>query len=302
MKKSPDARRPEDSGSRITFVGILINIALLVVKLSVGLLTGSVGLIADGIHSGSDMATDLAVLGGLHLGARKADRNHPYGHGRYETLAGGIVAGALVFVGVFIAWEAGLGLYRGLHVFPGPVVMGIAALSIFTKEWLFRRTANVAREVGSPALHANAWHHRSDALSSVAVLAGGIGAAVGWGHADQLAGLLVGLMVVTAGGRTMVSVLHELSEGGLSRAEVEAIERALRAVPGVREWHQLRTRHVGREMFIDVHVLIAPDLTAMQAHRISMKVEEAIRTACARPANVIAHVEPDSDELADHHE
>jgi len=285
----------------VTLLGIGINIVLLIGKVIAGWLTGSVGLVADGIHSGSDMATDLAVLGGIHLGARKADRNHPYGHGRYETLAGGIVAGALVVVGAFIAWEAGLGLYRGQHVFPGPVVLAVAAASIISKEWLFRRTARIARDVGSPALHANAWHHRSDALSSVAVLAGGIGAVAGWGHADQLAGLLVGLMVVSAGGRTMIGVLHELTEGGLARGEIEAIERAIERVPGVRSWHQLRTRTVGRETFVDVHVLIDPELTAVRAHRISMGVEDAVRSACQRPVNVIAHVEPDTAELADHH-
>jgi cation diffusion facilitator family transporter len=295
-------RLPEDAGDRITVVGIFVNILLLAVKLAVGAITGSAGLVADGIHSGSDMATDLAVLGGMHVARRKPDSEHPYGHGRFETMAGGVVAGALILVGLYIAWDGMIALYRGIHSFPGPWIIGVAGLSILLKEWLYRRTVSVARAVGSSALHANAWHHRSDALSSIAVMAGGIGALAGWGHADEVAAVIVGLMVVTAGGKTMMRVFHEISEGGLSSAELATIEDAIRSVPGVKEWHQLRGRMVGREMFIDVHVLVDPTLVVVESHRISMDVEEAIHQANTRPINVIVHIEPDSEELRGHHE
>jgi len=229
-------------GARITVVGIAWNISLFIVKLSVGFLTGSAGLIADGIHSASDMATDLIVLGGIRLGRRRADESHPYGHGRYETLAGGIVAGALILVGLFLAWEGASALYRGEGSFPGPAVIGVAAISVGIKEWLYRRTAESARSVGSPALYANAWHHRTDALSSIAVLAGGIGAVLGWGYADRIAGMIVGLMVAAAGWRTIARVLHELTEGGLPKSEIETIEAAIASVSGVNAWHRLRGR------------------------------------------------------------
>jgi len=294
-------RGPRDPGDRITVIGILWNVVLLIVKIAVGVLSGSAGLVADGIHSASDMATDLAVLGGMHLGRRKADATHPYGHGRFETLAGGIVAGALILVGGFIAWEGVLALYRGEHSFPGVWIIAVAALSILVKEWMYRRTARVARDVGSTALQANAWHHRSDSLSSIAVLAGGIGGMVGWGHADQLASLLVGLMVVVAGGRTLLHVMHELTEGGLSRGELEKLQSALNEVHGVHAWHQLRGRRVGREIFIDVHVLVDPELSVVSGHEISMDVEETIRGVCDQPVNVVVHVEPDDDSLAAHH-
>jgi len=294
-------RGPRDPGDRITVIGILWNVVLLIVKIAVGVLSGSAGLVADGIHSASDMATDLAVLGGMHLGRRKADATHPYGHGRFETLAGGIVAGALILVGGFIAWEGVLALYRGEHSFPGVWIIAVAALSILVKEWMYRRTARVARDVGSAALQANAWHHRSDSLSSIAVLAGGIGGMVGWGHADQLASLLVGLMVVVAGGRTLLHVMHELTEGGLSRGELRKLQAALNEVHGVHAWHQLRGRRVGREIFIDVHVLVDPELSVVSGHEISMDVEETIRGVCDQPVNVVVHVEPDDDSLAAHH-
>ena len=286
-------RLPSDAGDRVTLLGIVWNVVLFVVKLIVGFFTGSAGLIADGIHSASDMATDLAVLGGMHLARRKADDHHPYGHGRFETLAGGIVAGALILVGAFLAWEGIAALYRGEHSFPGGGVIVVALVSIVVKELMYRRTAQVAREVGSAALQANAWHHRSDALSSIAVLAGGIGGLIGFGHADQLAGLIVGLMVVTAGARTLLRVLHELTEGGLTRRDLETIGQAISVVPGVREWHQLRGRRVGRETFVDVHVLVDRSLSLWDAHEISTLVEAGVRGACELAINVIVHVEPD---------
>jgi cation diffusion facilitator family transporter len=229
MKRTHSIRQPRDPGDRITLIGIVINVLLLSVKLLFGFISGSAGLIADGIHSASDMATDLAVLGGMHLARRKADADHPYGHGRFETLAGGIVAGALILVGGFIAWEGVAALRGGVVNFPGSPVLVIAVLSIVVKEWLYRRTIQVARDVDSAALHANAWHHRSDALSSIAVLAGGIGGLAGWGQADHFAGLIVGLMVVAAGGRTLFVVLHELTEGAVPRDELTVIESAIAA-------------------------------------------------------------------------
>ena len=295
-------RAKTDSGIRVTLVGMAVNILLLIAKLVGGLLSGSVALIADGIHSGSDLATDLAVLGGIRIGARRPDARHPYGHGRFETLAGGLVAGALVLVGLFIAWEAGAALVAREEVRPGVAVLVVAAFSIATKEWVYRRTVRVARRVGSAALHANAWHHRSDALSSVAVLLGGAGGLAGWGHADQIAGIVVGSMVIVSGGKTFFNVLHELSEGGLSVQEVARIDAAVADVAGVRQFHQLRTRRVGREIFADLHVLVDPELSLLEAHSISMAVEEEVEGACRRPVNVMVHVEPDTPDLDTHHQ
>ncbi len=300
MIRTRSVRIPRDPGDRITLIGIVWNVVLLAVKLVAGFFTGSAGLIADGIHSGSDMATDLAVLGGMHLARRKADEDHPYGHGRFETMAGGIVAGALILVGVLIAWEGILALYRAVHSFPGPAVIGVAAISIGVKEWMYRRTVLVARRVGSAALHANAWHHRSDALSSIAVLAGGIGGLVGWGHADQLASIIVGLMVVAAGGKTLISVLHELTEGGLGKDEVDRIRQAIERVDGTQGWHHLRTRRVGRETFVELHVLVDPSLSVVEGHHVATGVEDAIHATCSTPVKAMVHIEPDLDHSRRH--
>lgn len=289
-----------DSGIGVTLLGTAINVGLVAIKVVVGLFTGSIALIADGIHSGSDIATDLAVIGGIRLAARPADTNHPYGHGRYETFAGGGVAAALIAVGLFIAWSAGSELYAHVISLPGVWVLIVALVSIVSKEWIYRRTLRVARRLNSAALQANAWHHRSDAFSSVAVLLGGIGGLLGWGHADQVAGIAVGAMVIAAGARTVRGVLHELLEGSLSSSEIEAIQLAVEMVDGVRSFHKLRARSVGRETFVDLHVLVDPHLSLLAAHNISMKVEDAVRLAYSRPVNVTVHVEPDTPELAGH--
>jgi len=289
-----------DPGVRVTFLGTLVNALLIMAKLIGGFFTGSIALIADGIHSGSDLATDLVVIGGIRLGTRKADANHAYGHGRYETLAGGIVAGALVLIGLYIAWEAGSALYSKRVSYPGFLVILIAAGSIIAKEWIARRTLRVARKEQSLALRSNAWHHRSDALSSVAVLLGGACSLLGWGHADQVAGIIVGGMVIGVGVHTVRDVFHEILEGGLARDELEKIQAAVSSIPQVRNWHKLRTRRVGRKVFIDMHILVDPNLSVLEGHRISMQVEAAVKNASRQPVNVLIHVEPDIPELASH--
>jgi len=289
-----------ETGVGVTLLGTAINALLVALKVVVGLVTGSIALIADGIHSASDIATDLAVISGIRLAARPPDSSHPYGHGRYETFAAGGVAIGLICVGLLIAWRAGSELYAHVISLPGPWVLVVATASIISKEWIYRRTLCVAQRLNSAALHANAWHHRSDALSSVAVLFGGIGGLIGWGHADQIAGIVVGAMVIAAGAKTVWRVLHELLEGSLSAAEIGAIKEAVAKVDEVHSFHQLRARSVGREMFVDLHVLVDPHLSLLAAHDISMKVEEEVRSACTRPVNVTVHVEPDTPELALH--
>lgn len=281
-----------DEGVRITLLGSLLNVLLMGMKFGVGLAVGSVALVADGVHSLSDFATDLVVLGGLRLASRPADRTHSYGHGKFETLAGALVALALLGAGGWLVWEAGLALYRHIHSFPGSAVVGVAILSIIGKEWLFRITRRVAQRLGSSALEANAWHHRTDAFSSVAVLFGGVAAMAGFGHGDQLAGIFVGVLILAAAARILREALHELLEGALGELEINQIIQAIENVDGVKSWHRLRTRYSGREAFVDVHIQVAPSLSVSAAHDIASQVEEAVRSALGGQASVIVHVEP----------
>jgi len=282
----------EDQGMRVTVVGLCVNVFLLVLKLVVGILVGSAALIADAAHSFSDLLTDFVAMLGIRLSVRPADESHQYGHGRFETIAASVIGMALVAAGVLIAWDAGLSLYRQEHVVPGYPVVVVAAVSIGLKEWLYQATRRVARRVKSPALSANAWHHRSDALSSVAVLIGGIAGLFGWGHGDQVAAIAVGAMVGVVGLSSLWKVFLELTEGSISAEERGTIAKAIESVPGVRGWYRLRTRLVGREVFMDVSVVVDDRLLVGESHAICTAVEEAIDGALDRPVSVVVHCEP----------
>ena len=280
--------------TRVTAVGAVLNVLLAAVKLSVGFVVGSPALVADGAHSFSDLSTDAFVIVGTRFSSRPPDESHTYGHGKYETLAAFLVGSALVAVGALIAAEAGLSLYRHEHIIAGYPVLVVAVVSIASKEWIYHVTQRVARRLKSPALSANAWHHRSDAMSSVAVLVGAVAGLFGWEHGDQLAAIAVGVMVILVGARTVFGALVDFTEKSIPAAEQEAIARAVEDVPGIRGWHRLRTRMVGREVFMDIHVLVDARLSVTEAHEIVNVVESKVRSSLDRPVNLLVHYEPAS--------
>jgi len=281
-----------DEAVRITLIGVGTNIALTGLKFGMGLATGSTALIADGVHSLSDLATDLVVLGGLRLSRRPADRSHAYGHGKFETVATTLVALALFVAGGWIAGKAVAALIEGQISIPGPIVAGVAALSVIGKEWLSRATRRVARRLGSTSLEANAWHQRSDAFSSVAVLVGGLAATLGFPQGDQAAAIVVALLIGWAAAGILRRALYELTEGALSQDEQGQVARAIATVDGVRSWHKLRTRHSGQGAFVDVHIQVDPRLSVEESHTIATRVEQAVRGTLGGTASVVVHVEP----------
>ena len=281
----------------ITYLGMVINAGLTVIKVVIGVLAGSLALIADGIHSLSDIATDIAVLLGLRLGAKAPDQSHPYGHGRAETFSAGLVALILILVGGAMIYYATLAIARDEMTTPRYGVLIAAAISITAKEWLYRATRKVAIQSHSPALYANAWHHRSDALSSIAVLVGFIALEFGFGHGDQVAAIAVGLMIIWVGVKVIGDALRELTESAVDTETVERIKDIITANKSIRQWHKLRTRTVGREVFLDLHILVAPDLNITAAHEIAESLEKALDEQIARPINITVHIEPDTPEL-----
>lgn len=278
---------------RITLFGLTLNLGLTAIKVGVGAVTGSMALVADGVHSLTDVVTDLAVLGGLRISQRPADSSHAYGHGKFETVATALVALALLGAGGWIAGKATVDLLQGVISPPGPVVAGVAALSVISKEWLFQATRKVARKLRSRSLEANAWHHRSDALSSVAVLVGGIAAAMGFVHGDQAAAMAVAVLIAWAAVGILRGALYELTEGALPLADQTRVTEAIASVAGVRSWHKLRTRSSGREAFVDVHIQVDPAMSVVESHTIASQVEEAIRQALSQGASIVVHVEPE---------
>ncbi len=281
----------------ITYLGLAVNIALSAVKVIVGFLAASLAMIADGIHSLSDAATDVAVLLGVRLGSKAPDQSHPYGHGRAETFSAALIALVLILVGAVMIYYATMAIARDEVTTPRLAVLIAAVLSIASKEWLYRVTQKVAIQSHSTALYANAWHHRSDALSSIAVVIGFISLEFGFGHGDQVAAIAVGLMIIWVGVSIIGDSLRELTEGAVDEDTIEHIKDIINANSSIRRWHKLRSRMVGREVFLDLHILVDPALDVAAAHEISESLEKALHEQIARPVNIVVHIEPDIPQM-----
>lgn len=276
----------------ITLWGILVNIFLIAIKVLSGVLIKSSALIADGFHSLSDLATDFVILAGARISNRPPDEAHPYGHKRFETLATQAVALILLGAGFTFIWSASSAIFRSEVNFPGAFVLLVAGISVVAKEIIFHLTRKVSREIHSTALYANAWHHRSDSLSSGAVLLGGVAGLLGWGYADHIAAIIVGLMIIGVAGKIMYEGLIEITEHSADQESLEKIKRILAEEPEVLDWHALRTRRVGGELFVDLHLLVEPEISVKDSHVICEKVEEKIEKELNKPVNVLIHIEP----------
>jgi cation diffusion facilitator family transporter len=295
-----DRREYEFACKRIGFVtnvSVAVNVGLFILKVAVGAVGGSMALVADGIHSLSDMATDLAVLLGHHFGSKEPDVEHPYGHGRLETFAAGFVALFLILVGSAMIYYAAIDIAKGNTGKASGAVLVAASISVVVKELLYRLTKRVAVECHSSMLYANAWHQRSDALSSVAVIVGVVALRFGFGYGDQIAAIGVGLMIILVGARIMGDCLSELAERALDEDTIEHVKSIINADSSIRQWHKLRSRAVGREIFLDLHILVDPALNVASAHEISANLEKALADQLTRPVNITVHIEPDLPEL-----
>jgi cation diffusion facilitator family transporter len=281
----------------ITLWGALANVFLIILKLIVGVVIRSSALIADGVHSVSDLATDFVVLISTKLSHRPPDETHPYGHSKIETIACQIIALVLLAAGLGFIWSAASSILKGKINYPGVLVLIVAAICVITKEILFFLTRKVSKTTQSPVLYANAWHHRSDSFSSLAVLVGGVASLLGWGHADHAATIVVGLMITALAGKILYEGLIELSEHSADKESIQIIENVLSGEKEVFHWHELRTRKLGAELFVDVHILVDPELSVLESHNISVKIEEEIKKRLSRPVNTLIHVEPHVKEM-----
>jgi cation diffusion facilitator family transporter len=281
----------------ITLWGIFLNVFLIALKLVSGIFIRSSALIADGVHSISDLATDFVVLIGARLSSRPADKTHPYGHGKLDTIASILIALVLLVISFGLIWSAGIAIYQHKHNYPGYMILVVASISVISKEIIFFMTRKVSRITQSTVLYANAWHHRSDSLSSFAVLIGGVASLLGWGLADQVATIVVGFMIIGVAGKILFDGLIELSEHSADGESIQKIEMVLSEQADISSWHALRTRKLGSELFIDVHVLVDPALSVQKSHDISMKIEGKIKKELSKPSNILVHIEPDTEKM-----
>ncbi len=285
---------------RITvLVGGVVNLVLSLVKILAGVLWQSQALVADGVHSLSDLLSDLLVWYAGHQAAQAPDQEHPYGHARYETVATLALGFFLSLVAVGIGWDAAERLFAPDELLqPKPQALAAAAASILIKEWLFWWTLGYARRVRSDMLRANAWHHRSDAISSVVVLVGLAGTLAGLPYLDAIAAVLVALMIAGIAWELGRESVRELVDTGLALERLAAIKQTIGSVGGVRDIHMLRTRKYGGLASVDVHVLVDPRVSVSEGHMISLVVENRLKSQIDEITDVTVHVDPEDDEAA----
>ncbi len=285
---------------KVTLVGAVVDLILGVMKLIVGFLASSQALIADGFHSLSDLTTDVLVLFAAKHAHREADEEHPYGHGRIETAATVGLGVVLIGVGAVITYDAVDRMFhpeRLLH--PGAGALLVAALSVVSKEIIYRYTIRYARRLRSSLLHANAWHSRSDALSSIAVIVGVSGAMAGLPYIDAVAAVVVALMIAKIGWDLGWSSVRELVDTALDAEQVADIRDTIMSVDGVRELHLLRTRQMGGKALVDVHLILEdPTVSVSEGHQISETVRSRLIRNDDDIIDVTVHIDPEDDEHA----
>ncbi len=290
----------------VTWVGFWVNAALGVGKVLAGIFGRSTAMIADGIHSFSDFITDLIVIVFVGVARRKADHRYQYGHGKYETFATLIVAIILGIVGILFFIDGVELIWKAFHGEPleRPAVLALimAVISIGSKEWLYRYTRAVGERIGSAVVVANAWHHRSDALSSLATLLGISGAMFlgpQWRVLDPIAAVAVSVLIIVVSVQIGTPAVRELLEISLPENTVKEMYRIIGATPGVKAFHRFASRRNGNRMILDFHIKVDPDITVSQGHQIASDVERRLENEFDDEMMVNIHVEPYAGQSVD---
>ncbi len=283
--------------ARASYVGGAVNVLQTAIKITFGILGHSAALLADGIHSLSDLLSDLLVIVAVRFGSREADGDHPYGHRRFETIATVILGMSLLAISTLIVWHV-MGHINQPETLPvpDPLVLGISVLSIAINEWLFHYTKAIAKKTRSKLLLANAWHQRSDALSSLVVLFGVCGVLLGYPYADIIAASVVALMVGKMGLGLIGDSIKELVDTALPSALVAEIRAAIMLVDGVKGIHLLRTRQMGEDAYIDAHIVVDSRISVSEGHCIGDAVRDALINRFDDIIDVLVHVDPEDDE------
>ena len=284
---------------KVTLVGAFIDFILAVIKIVLGFIGQSGALIADGIHSFSDLITDWVTWYAAKLSGDAPDDDHPYGHERFETVATLGLSIFLAIVGTIIIFD-GFGRFSNPNELKHESwLIAAATLSILSKEGLYWYTVKVAKNVNSDLLRANAWHHRTDAFSSIVVVIGIIGAANGYFFFDSVAAILVGVLIIYIGWQLGFEATKELVDTSIDQEDIKALHLALSEIKGVKSVHTLRTRKVGHKKSADVHVQVNPFLSVSEGHIISVSVERVAKECIEELDDVTVHIDPENDEEKD---
>ena len=283
-----------------SLVGALVNATLTFGKIIFGFIGHSHALLADGLHSLADLSTDLMVWFAAKYSNQPADQEHPYGHGRIETAFTVLLGVVLMVTAAGIMWDAGKRLLEPeTLLIPTQIVLWVAALSIAANEWLYHYTMRAAKQTKSSLLAANAWHHRSDAISSIVVFIGVGGSLLGFPYLDAFAALAVAVMIVKIGWDQTWSAVRELIDTGLEPQKIKAIKRVIKQVEGVKSMHMLRSRRMAGTSLIDVHIEVDSHLSVSEGHHIGDYVRMRLMEEHESIGDVMIHIDPEDDALSD---
>jgi cation diffusion facilitator family transporter len=280
---------------RVTLTGAAVNSGLACLQITFGLLGKSQALLADGFHTLSDLGTDFIVLYASRRASKAADEDHPYGHGRIETLASMLLGVILALVGIGVGMRGVESIFHPSATNPDAITIVFAGLAIVAKESLYHYTLRAARTTHSSMLEANAWHHRSDALSSIVVVIGISAQLLGVAHMDAVAAIVVAVMISWMGFRLGRKALYELIDTGLDFELVAEVRQAMLTDASVVGIHNLRTRSMGGLGYIDAHIEVDPGLTVSEAHYIAHKIEHQVKKQCPKIIDVQIHIDPLDD-------
>ncbi len=284
---------------KATWRGFIINLFLSIGKLMAGIIGHSTAMIADAVHSFSDSGTDIVVLGFVRVSERESDQNHKYGHGKFETFATLLISFALLFIGIGICWSGIQNIIKSLSgqllVKPSNMVLAAAFISIIIKEWLYQYTLKVGKSINNQAVIANAWHHRSDALSSIGTFLG-VGGAIflgeEWRILDPMAGMIVSFLIIHIAIKIGLPSAKELMEAALPDEIENEILLIVNKTPGVKGSHRLKTRKIGNIYAIDIHIKMDGELSLTESHDIATAVEQKLYRKFGNKTHINIHMEP----------
>lgn len=283
---------------KITIVGAIVDTLLGFLKIIGGIFAFSHALVADGVHSFSDLVMYIMVIFAAKHGSKAADQEHPYGHQRIETAATLFLSLLLVFAGFGIAWDSLNELKLHNTKIPSLFALPIAIISILAKEILYHYTLRVGKEINSQLIIANAWHHRSDAASSIVVTIGLLGTGLGFNYLDPIAAIIIGLMIIKMGINYGWNSVKELVDTAVEPETFTRINDIITSVSGVKKIHQLRSRYMGNDILIDVHILVDPFISVSEGHHIAHHVHRSLIKQLLNVRDVTVHVDPEDDELS----
>ena len=279
-------------GKRVSLITILLNIILCIFKVVTGILGKSTAMIADGMHTLSDVITTFMVILGLKISNKDKDKEHPYGHERFEPIFAKLVSTLLFLTGIFIAYEGINILISGNYSTPGRIALLAAFISIISKEFMYRYTINTVKKIGSISMEADAWHHRSDALSSIGTFLGILGARAGLKILDPLTSIIVSFFIIKVSIEFYLKSVKKLVDTSADENIINKIKDETLKIHGVKSIHDLKTRIFGNKVYVDIELCVNSELTVKESHDIATKVHDNIENKIENIKHCMVHIEP----------